>query len=52
MTYVKREKRKKEEERGIICKRNNLQEEERNIEMAKGISGCGMMKNGPRVATR
>lgn len=47
MTNVKRERRKKKEKR-----RNNLQEEERNIETAKGIPGCGMMKNGPRVATR
>lgn len=41
-------KERKEEGR----KKNNLQEKERSIETAKGIPGCGMMKNGPRVATR
>lgn len=48
----KEDKCKERKEEGGGRKKNNLQEKERSIETAKGIPGCGMMKNGPRVATR
>lgn len=52
MQRKKKEDKCKERKEGGGRKKNNLQEKERSIETAKGIPGCGMMKNGPRVATR